>query len=532
MALVRPPFRFALCALLGLGCDRQREAAPRAANLVLIVVDTLRRDHVSAYHQGADPAPVATPHIDALAQRGVLFENAYTHAPITGPSHASMFTSLLPRDHGVHNNGQRLAERFGTLAERLRRSKRHTAAFVSLQALAGKFGYAQGFDHYRDDFEHFWWKSAGELNEALLPWISEHARSPLFLWVHYSDPHEPYAPPAWYQRIDLKLQGSALPGFSADGRPVRPKLALASGRNKLEFVHRGDRAVRIRFWHPPPQTSFSFGGAWTASSNQAKLLRPGARATLVVTNHSTKPRDVTVKFRPEIVLNAPDKRRGYAEEVGYVDAEIGRLFKALKRNDLWANTLIVLTADHGEELGERRGRFGHVHNLREILVRVPLIMAFPGRLPEGVRVEDPVGHIALVPTVLDQLGLPQPDKVRGRKLFPTGEIGMRPVVAQTFRPQAHSTRHAVRLGRYKYVRNKTKNGEALFDLALDPDAVTNLLKLEGSRPGGWPRIPLRRARAVLEGILASDARFPEAASERAEMSEEDIEALRALGYTL
>ena len=160
------------------------------SNVVLIVIDTLRADHLGAY--GGE---VETPNMDALAQRGVLFEHAYSHVPITVPSHSSMFTSLIPTEHATLNNGSILGESHSTLAELMRRSYRSTIGFVSLGVRKSEFGVAQGFDQYHDDFESDWWKSAGEVNADLLPWLDGRSSEPFFLWAHYSDPHEPYTPP-------------------------------------------------------------------------------------------------------------------------------------------------------------------------------------------------------------------------------------------------------------------------------------------------------------------------------------------------
>jgi len=198
---IRPAIRAwslaVLCPLL-LSCSDRQEAAsdakgggtPPPPNLILIVVDTLRADHVSRY---GGTAP--TPNIDKLAAAGVLFKRTYAHAPITGPSHASMFTSLLPASHGVHNNAQLLNDSMLTLAEILRSRSWHTAAFVSLGVLSRQFGFQQGFDEYYDQLPGRWWKSANEVNANLIPWLKLNQLRPLFLWLHYSDPPSPYTPP-------------------------------------------------------------------------------------------------------------------------------------------------------------------------------------------------------------------------------------------------------------------------------------------------------------------------------------------------
>ena len=170
-------------------CSGDR-ATPSGDNVLLIVVDTLRADHIGVY--GSE---IPTPNIDGVAARGVMFERAYSHIPITGPSHSSLFTGLLPFEHGVHNNAQILDSRFGTLAEILRDHGRSTAAVVSLGVLNQEFGFGRGFTTYRDQFEHSWWKDADEVNQEVFEILAGDLAAPFFLWAHYSDPHEPYAPP-------------------------------------------------------------------------------------------------------------------------------------------------------------------------------------------------------------------------------------------------------------------------------------------------------------------------------------------------
>ncbi|MEE8171203.1 MAG: sulfatase, partial [Phycisphaerae bacterium] len=193
------------------GCrpDGERAAArPDPAtlpNIVLVTLDTVRADHCSCYGYGRD----TTPRMDAVARQGVLFEKAYAVMPTTGPSHATLFTSLYPDQHGVRRNAQTLANGVTTLAEILRANGYETAAFVSSFALERRFGMAQGFETYDDDFrgadcsvralgagewemlprgEEFD-RRAKETTARAVKWVEKRSgRSPFFLWVHYFDP--------------------------------------------------------------------------------------------------------------------------------------------------------------------------------------------------------------------------------------------------------------------------------------------------------------------------------------------------------
>jgi arylsulfatase A-like enzyme len=200
------------------GPTRPRPAlpAPGAAaghNLILVTLDTTRADHLGCY--GYDRAQ--TPTLDNLAAGGLRFARAFTTAPVTLPAHASIVTGLLPVHHGVrHNSEYRLADDHRTLAEVLREAGYATGAFVGAFILDARYGLAQGFDTYDDrvattpggtfpvaTVE----RPAGAVTDAALAWLaSVDPARPFFAWVHYFDPHAPYAPPA-----DLAGRFAAMP---------------------------------------------------------------------------------------------------------------------------------------------------------------------------------------------------------------------------------------------------------------------------------------------------------------------------------
>jgi arylsulfatase A-like enzyme len=240
--------RAALLALawaLGTGCgDRVSVApepptptatAPAAApggrpSIVLVTIDTLRADHVGAYGY---PRPT-TPHLDALAAAGARFETAYAVSSTTLPSHATLFTSRYPDEHGVLKNGLPLPADVPTLAERLRAHGYETAAFVSSFVVERRFGLARGFDHYDDDFrgaDHSspirnweghaldapYDRRGAATTDRALAWLA--ARSddrPFFLWVHYFDPHGPYDPPPPHRDAFLETADPTSPRHAID----------------------------------------------------------------------------------------------------------------------------------------------------------------------------------------------------------------------------------------------------------------------------------------------------------------------------
>jgi arylsulfatase A-like enzyme/tetratricopeptide (TPR) repeat protein len=187
-------------ALALVGCHRARPetaARSRPLNLLLLTLDTTRPDRLGCYGSPAG----ATPHLDGLAARGARFEEAIAPVALTRPSHATLLTGLEPREHGVRSNGPyRLEPGFTTIAERLAQNGFSTAAVVSSFVLGRSFGLDQGFRRYDDAFaetpEADPEKTADAAERSASSWVGGDAlRSPFFLWVHFYDPHDPYAPP-------------------------------------------------------------------------------------------------------------------------------------------------------------------------------------------------------------------------------------------------------------------------------------------------------------------------------------------------
>jgi arylsulfatase A-like enzyme/predicted Zn-dependent protease len=181
-----------LCAALA-ACGGATPPAPAAdrPSILLVTLDTTRADSI-----GPEAAGVETPAFNALAARGRRFRQAYATVPETLPSHAAMLTGLYPAGHGIHENGRFLSAGHPVLADRLKHAGYRTAAFVSSFVLSRRFGLARGFDVYDDKTAAGGpERPAQETTDAALATIDEWAGQPTFLWVHYFDPHAPYAPP-------------------------------------------------------------------------------------------------------------------------------------------------------------------------------------------------------------------------------------------------------------------------------------------------------------------------------------------------
>jgi len=496
------------------------------SNVLLVVVDTLREDHVGCYGGSLE-----TPNIDSLAATGVRFANAYAHIPITMPSHSSLFTSKLPPEHGVHNNAQILAQEHAMLAESLRATFRRTAAFISLGVLAERFGAGQGFDEYHDVFGEDWWKDAGEINRKVLPWLTDHSNEPFFLWVHYSDPHEPYAPPGLpYPHVRVKQGSQLLETVAADGRIVSLSVRLNPGSTFLRFEgHPDDSDRELVFRRMRLQgegCEFELGSGWDEFTKRfgGPSLLGDLPATVKLTNHSSVVQQATFRFLCTENLDLPALRERYAQEVEFLDRQIGRLLETLEIAGLRDNTLVVFTSDHGEGLGDH-DLMGHISQLYDTLLRVPLIVSFPGRLPEGVVVDDLARHIDIYPTIADLLRFKAPPGLQGASLLPMigGGSEQRPLVAMTYRPEASVDRDALLVNGFKYIVSHGKERrEELYHLANDP---TELSEISERHPAITEELRIELAR-----ILADKGCAGAASPEDAQLSDDDREQLRALGY--
>ncbi len=174
--------------------DRTAAPAPEPLprpSILLVTLDTTRADSI-----GPEAAGISTPAFNALAARGLRFRQAYATVPETLPSHVSMMTGLYPAGHGVHENARPVAAAHALLAELLQGSGYRTAAFVSSFVLARRFGLARGFETYDDELpDRAAERDSAATTDRALAFLSTPSPAPLFLWVHYFDPHAPYVPP-------------------------------------------------------------------------------------------------------------------------------------------------------------------------------------------------------------------------------------------------------------------------------------------------------------------------------------------------
>jgi len=471
----RPLLRvLALAALLVAGgCSRSEDERP---NVVLIVVDTLRPDRLSIY---GGPAGL-TPFLAALAERSLVFENAWSPSSWTLPATVSIMTSVHPHQHGVASlEGLELGpddERVPvncmpaeveTLAEVLRGEGYRTFGVASNVLVGREVGFDRGFDRFVKLED----EAADAVNAVVEGWSRElQASEPYFLYVHYFDPHDTFhAREPWF---DLAL-GSSEAGWRAE----RPR-ELENPFGDLDWL-----ATRL---DPAP--------GWLGG-RRARDLPPDEREALLTWI-----------------------RAAYLSEIGYLDSRMARLAEAL---DL-EQDIVFFLADHGEEFYEH-GDLTHGQNLYAETLRVPLLLQLPGEGAPRGRVRANVTTLDVVPTLRALLDLPRSEQDQGHDLLdPLPERAVYGIL------QGKSGQHAldgdlrsVVVGNYRLITGGAR-GEELYDLARDPGERTNLA---GAKPDLADDL-----RALLGQLERSAPPYPRATRIPEPASEALREHLEGIGY--
>ena len=328
-----------------------------APNIVLIVVDTLRADHLSTYGYSR----ATTPHLDRMAKEGVLFENAISACSWTLPSHASLLTGRYPADHGMQDAqpmpwlgwGRNALHGYPTLGEALEHLGYRTGAFSANQTyFTSNVGLGRGFSHFEDYFQ-----SADDMFLRTL-YGREFSRA----YLHRSNKS------AWTRGLRAVGLGGLL-----DNR----KHADEVNREALAWIDRGNRPFFVFLNYIEVHDASALG--WTNASPA------WGRATTI------------------------DR---YDSALTYVDGEIAVLMQALDRRGFSKNTLVIVTGDHGESLGQHHMQYHGIALYREDL-QVPLIWWYRGHLPAGVRVHVPVSNADIAPTIMQIAG-----EKPGKQVFP------------------------------------------------------------------------------------------------------------------
>ncbi len=452
-------------------------------NILLLVLDCVRFDGLHIFGN----ARSVTPNLDLLAENSRRYTQARSAAIWTLPSHASMFTGLHPRQHGVNVETRWLDESIPTMAQRLSRAGYQTTAFSTNAWVGPHFGLDRGFEDF-----YALWRLVPSMGKTKFPW--------------------------WEKALRKKV------------------------------LERGDKGARklnkyVRKWwrtqRDPDRPFFMFGLYLDAHlpyrpprGYAERLLTPDALRRARAANQ-----DAWAYMAGEVSMTPEDfagLRALYDAEIAYVDEQIGDLLAFLDSVGALQNTLIAVTSDHGENIGDH-GLMDHQYCVCDSLARVPLIIHYPGALAAG---DDPapVQHTDLLPTFLELAQAPTDASLPGRSLIASAAPAA-PQITQYTAAHRHrfARRHpgfdpaskgfdrtydGVALDGYKLIRSNTGQ-RWLYDLTDDPDERTDLAR---KMPGRVAALT-----AALDAWLADHPPLTDAAA-APELDEDLQKHLRGLGY--
>ncbi len=455
-------------------------------DIIFILIDTLRADHLPMYGYSRQTAPRLT----ELAKSGMTFKYMYAPASATRPSVASIFSSLYPAVHQTNHERDYLPNSIVTLAEVLREGGYQSLAIAANPNISPVFGFAQGFDHYemahsdsafkittlgsvvedtlgRRFVDNLFSKGtefsglADNLTNIALRRVAERERKPTFLYVHYIDPHWPYTPPKPYDRaFDV-----------ARGPSIRQ-----------------------------------------APSTQQANIDPLAL--------------VPERVAPDKVSHTLDQ---YDGEILFSDHHIARLLDGLEAMGLMKNAMVVVTSDHGEEFWEH-GRRGHDKTLYNEVLHVPFLLSWPSRIPAGSTYDEMANLVDVMPTLLDFVGLKPVPGLQGFSMKPQLLQQAAANPQRKFFAQQQNNQRAiemVRHHRYKFVRHlkgPQQGLEEFYDLERDPLERNNLAPQAQTQVAAW------RTELDLFAKLAEQANLLVEHEQVEKLDADMIKALRSLGY--
>ena len=446
-------------ATLVAGCGDER---PRP-DIILVSIDSLRADHLGSYGYPRETSPF----IDQLAADGVRFDNAVSTTSWTLPAHAALFSGLYDSTHGLTSDDQRLAQGVLTIAEVLRESGYHTAGFFGGPFLHPTFGLDQGFDVYRNCMS----TTSGPLSGQDVRQGLELDRVPS---------HADVTSPRTLEEVTRWAESGAQRPF-------------------FLFLHLWD----VHYDYIPPR-------------EYVDLFDPDYDGDLTgegfSTNPAISPRMPSRDLEHLIAL--------YDGEIRFTDDHLRLIFEVLGNRGLLDNALTVITADHGEEFFEHGGK-GHRRTLFEEMIRVPLIVHWPGRVRSDTVIENQVRLIDIMPTLAAAAGLEPGPAIQGRDLAPFLQGSSLPParsLSELF-VDGNSLRALRSENRKLLQRDETVPGW-LYDLDADPGEMRPVVTEEVAGP----------VQAEVAKALELRARLGLDGSDPVELEDDLRERLEALGY--
>jgi arylsulfatase len=450
---IRTAWLVSLAVILGLSGVWLTMRSREPVNVILITVDTLRADHLGAYGYPRDTSP----NLDALARESLLFRNAYSQSSETNPPLSSLMTSHYPHETKVFRNFHQLQPGALTLAEVLKAEGYRTGAVVSNFSLRRGAGFAQGFDTYDDQMDD-WGDRTWE----------------------------------GYERVAPKTTAAAVTW-----------LEQHSKERFFLWVHYMDP-------HGPYTPPVPYNTMFVESTIGEERILP-------FLEKATGSGGIPPYVRSDDHREAQYYIDQYDGEIRFFDYWLGELLKTIRALGLLEKSLIILTADHGEGMGEHDYYFTHPEFLYDGLIHVPLVVRFPGASPRTGSLEHAVALVDVFATILDSVSVSKPMNGKGLNLLDSRPRG---IFAET---HYNGSKFALTLSGLKAVVDQTDF--ALYDLERDPGEMTNVLADQNAEY----LLSGRDLRERLEAVIEQDALSLGAPIECG-LNAEIKRKLEALGY--
>jgi len=430
--------------------------AAKPPNFLILMADQMNPAMLSAYGHKT----VKTPHIDALAEHGVVFDSAYCNSPLCAPSRYVFLTGQLPSRTGGFDNAAELAADVPTFAHYLRRAGYNTV-------LSGKMHFCGA-----DQLHGFEERLTTDIYPADFGWTPD--------WEH------PELRPSWYHNMGSVIDAG--PCIRSNQLDFDDEVA-AGARRKLYDIARRERerpfCLVVSLTHP--HDPYAIPAEYWNRYREDEIDPPRVAASEVADDpHSARLRHVCdMAQMPVSAAQIRNARRAYYGAVSYVDEQFGMLCRTLREAKLEDDTIVVVLADHGDMLGERG--LWYKMSFFEGATRVPLIVSAPGRLRPR-RVASSVSLVDLLPTLVELAGdgaaaVPYAAPLDGRSLLPhlAGTGGHDEVIGEYLAEGAVAPLVMIRRGRHKFVHTPT-DPDQLYDLAADPDERQNLADAASVQP--------------------------------------------------
>jgi arylsulfatase A-like enzyme len=455
-------------------------------HIILISIDTLRYDHLGCYGYGRNTSP----YIDKFAHKATLYKNAYSTAVWTPPAHASMLTGLYPSSHGVMGD-KKLGASVPTIAQILQQNGYHTCGFVN----NSQVGEMVGFEKDHSDFYEIWkgiekHKAGKRILHKLASMFSHTDKGA----KKTTDKVQSWISNRWDKKSPFYL-------FIHYLEPHNPLFPPKEFKNK--FLSERSKGLRWK-----------------------KTISKYRRNPLY---HYLKEAQITAEQK-DVLVDL------YDAEIAYLDWQIGRLFSFLKKNNLFENTLVAVTADHGEHFGEK-GHFSHVASLYEQILHVPLVIKYPYQKKANLT-EHRAQLIDLLPTIVAAADLDFVDssEYKGidllniltnndRKLYAEWE-GRVPEyirynalkVGSKIYSFIKNKKRAVYFRDFKYIKNE-RGADELYNLKMDSGENYNIIYQNAEM-----------AEKLSNDLINFSRNRRTNKEEKVEMNDEIIENLKKLGY--